>query len=59
MTVTELIECLQKLIAQRPDVAGMYVMLDDDPTLCVSNASVVIQDNDDDDGDIIEVVNIA
>jgi hypothetical protein len=31
MTVTELIECLQKLIAQRPDVAGMYVMLDDDP----------------------------
>jgi hypothetical protein len=41
MTAQELIESLQKLIAERPDVAGMYIMLCEDPTLCASEVRVV------------------
>ena len=41
MTATELIESLQKLIADRPDVSDMYVILVDDPIERASYVSVV------------------
>ena len=54
MTVTELIESLQIMIFNRPDVAGMDVILDDDPTFCVSDVNVTLGDDCQ-----TEVVNIA